>query len=131
MGLSLEVTEAEVVLESSRVDDMPGFCQAQKHNESPRFVGKFTIMASLDSRKVNPNHLPKHNGCHWCGARRRLPRHSRQHCHRADEQAFGRAIGQMNKLLEEEYEVKMTGCISLERGDADTTAPLGADPSAP
>eukprot|EP00971_Amphidinium_carterae_P223583 4436036-Amphidinium_carterae.1 len=36
----------------------------------------------------------------------------------------------MSQLLEGEYEVKMTGCISLE-GDADPSAPLGADTSAP
>eukprot|EP00971_Amphidinium_carterae_P171177 3392692-Amphidinium_carterae.2 len=36
----------------------------------------------------------------------------------------------MSQLLEGEYEVKMTGCIALE-GDADPSAPLGADTSAP
>eukprot|EP00971_Amphidinium_carterae_P110314 2185710-Amphidinium_carterae.3 len=40
------------------------------------------------------------------------------------------AIATMSQLLEGEYEVKMTGCISLV-GDADPSAPTGADPSAP
>eukprot|EP00971_Amphidinium_carterae_P071536 1415190-Amphidinium_carterae.2 len=41
------------------------------------------------------------------------------------------AIDQMSQLLEEKYEVKMTGCITLEKGDADASAPLGAASSAP
>eukprot|EP00971_Amphidinium_carterae_P114129 2261788-Amphidinium_carterae.1 len=36
------------------------------------------------------------------------------------------ATQEMSQLLEGEYEVKMTGCITLER-DADSLAPSGAD----